>query len=349
MLKDMIPQRWLGYDCIHLDVSNILLYKEYRYANTIWKQCATLYMKSQDQQLGILGNEYLTRDSELIWLHHIKQNTTRTNDPEHFKTEICSLLDLEEPVIVPIDTFYFQPSMYYKNRHMFHTITIVDYKDNNFTIIDHAYLYKGEISFEQLLETADTSFFDDNNNFYECSYISLQDSRNLCIDDYLTAINVNYHVKKGGMSPRTLLEQTAQGGRFNYLDNGENYTTVIGIDAISHFITDYKHLLSQNKLTIDDMFPIYSILVSVSNNNYLYASFLKEFLSSVNDSPELVVLHMEIAQDWKVASNMILKGLQKNSHEMLTRMFSKVGSIYQKELHLLELVGSFLMRNTRFT
>jgi hypothetical protein len=342
MLKDMLPQRWFGFDCFHLVVSNILLYKKFKDFKTVWKQCGTLYIKSKgNQQLGNLCSDYISRLSELKWLHNINHIESSLKSKEELIEEICQLIDQGEPVIIPVNTYYFEPNPHYQSRELYHSVTLVDYKKDMFTVVDHAYMFKGKLSIEQLLKASNirNSVDGHSQGLYEYSYITIGDEYNLSEEDYLKVIKINNMIQKGSTNFGEILnicQDPEEDQDHIKKTNLEEFQVIIGIEAVNEFIKEFKHLHKNNDLLKDNLYSIYNRLLSISNKHYLFSIFLEEADTYFPDLDKVIKLHKEAAQDWLVASNMVLKGMFRNEMDMLSRMIEKVSSVYQKEITLSE-------------
>jgi hypothetical protein len=344
----MLPQRWFGFDCFHLVVSNILLYKKFKDFKTVWKQCGTLYLKNKEnQQYGYLCSDYISRLSELKWLHNINHIESSLKCKEELIEEICQLIDQGEPVIIPVNTYYFEPNPHYQSRRLYHSVTLVDYKKNMFTVVDHAYMFKGELSIEQLLKASDIRNFIDGHfkGLYEYSYITIGDEYSLLDEDYLKVIKVNNMIQKGSTKFGEILnicQDPKEGQDHIKKTNLDEYQVIVGIEAVNEFINEYKHLNKNNGLLKENLHSIYTKLLSISNKHYLFSLFLEEINTFFPNLDEVIKLHKEAAQDWLVASNMVLKGMFRNEMDMLSRMIDKVSSVYQKEITLSELTDKII-------
>lgn len=321
MLKELNPiDRFTGANCLHLSIGNMIRYKGYNNFKGVWKQCALYYLKESGTKIGDLKGWYMSIEDDLK-IDNIDYVCVSVDNYEDLLNQINAQLLLEEPVLLFVDTYHLPDNIHYNKNHHLHTI-IITYSENDlYTYVDDGYGYIGKISKNSLISAAQRIYFSPKIPFLY-STINVKNEKPK-IKELHSIIENNLNILNG-VGNQELFDR----------ENQNNSEIVIGIDSINSFIEDLEIFLQNNPNNIsEDVFLfLYNILLSVSTTRYRYADFL-HYHPHINYSNEsiLIEIYKELGQDWRVSSNMVLKGMHKKDIEMLFRTINKLKYICSKE------------------
>lgn len=323
----------IGADCRHTTVFNVLKFKGFRNFNEVWKQCGLIYTKKSQTEAGVLRGKFMDFVDELNWIHRIKIIPFFTKDRNEFLEGIKYQLDNEEPVLLHVDSYNLVGNQFYKLKSMIHMITLINYKGGMFTYIDETYLKKETITEEELSAAAwvNRNFEDQYNYFILC----LNKAKFAAdVTDGYNVINRNKLYIEGTVREEHILS-------LKELYRHQPYVWV-GKEAIEKFMDDYRgtiyNLNNDNQINFDN---IYLSLLDVSVSHYRFASFLKN-IDKNNTFKELVQILEEIAQEWKIASNMMIKAIYKKDLGMIDRIVKKVENAKAYEDYLAKVLNKTL-------
>lgn len=335
MLKDLEPlsNLYSGFNCINLSISNILKYKNYPYFKSIWKQCGIHFFLPIDNSLGRLNGHYIPLKDELNLVHGIALKNEEENDLETYISKVSKLVELGEPVFIYVDS--------YKLNHtntpnsMLHCLLVIGVEQDAFLVVDDAYNFKGKISKTELYQSTKFDYgwpkkWTVSPNF---SYISLNSATyELNENDYYHIISLNNKINNNNISDEELK---------TIFNIPEGYKLIMGIEGMKAFSSNCKEYVRSNTLNRPIFNKLYSDLSNVANVHYLYAEFLKEASVFNKEFLNLSEEYQHLGQGWKVASNMMLKGMMKRHEEMMERMLNKVTNLIPEVERVFEISLDF--------
>lgn len=340
MLKELKPlDDYIGVDCRHKSVLNVLKFKELYNFEYVWKQSGIFYNKYSQNEPGIIKGKYMKLQDELEMINNIHASSFKTKSKKELLHGLKATLSLQEPIILYVDTFNFVKNPYYQNKKMLHTITLTNYENGKFSYVDDTFFDTNQLSEEELVEAAWVTRADEGMYYYLTISI-LEAYLNLGIKDYLYVIDKNTRYMVGRLSEAEKSElQLRQSTIKRYP------TTVVGIEAINNFISDYNELLQREDVIPDKIYNMtYLTMMELSNCHFRYAEFLKPGIDLEEVFMELVELLQDAAQDWKISSNMMIKAMYKKDNSMFHRMLGKVKKTIPKEQKIIELSDSLLSK-----
>lgn len=309
----MVPNRQSGYNCRHLTINTILNFFEYPYTSSIWKQCGLNYVRKNGDIIGELSPNYLDWTEEISWLSGLDLVQISNEDDLLFISTLQNILIEGYPIILNVDLFYMENSIYYEQKHAYHYITLIEIIDEECLILDDTYNFKGKISISSLLKCVKSENFNIYNNGY---YIVQNYIKNLDKEDLYEIIKLNVTHLKGNAQHTGIISV----GIFN--------KELKSIDK-----SQYSYELYQD---------IYTSLSRISSSRFAYSNFLSGFNNLHDDVGELAETYFELSQKWQVGANMVLKGTVKNSEDYFQRMINKLDEISTMEQQCLSLSESFL-------
>ncbi|ADV93487.1 MULTISPECIES: hypothetical protein [Bacillus] len=318
MILDIKPYNRAGYDCMNLSVTNILFYKNYPHSNSVWKQSGLIYYIDEKYGIGNLEGSYLTRVQELEWIHNIKVKTIKHKYKNDFLSGIINLLRENEPVLVPVDTYYTRGNMYYQTRHTPHIITIIGYEESLFTYVDDAYGSIAELKPKELIEA--------NSMNLKYMYIKLPEENYLTKEILLEPIKHNNNNLRGIISTSNIPDVPGVIKEF-------------GLSGLEKFLDFYyEHNIDDTfNQSEEKIMEIYRGLSAVSNSRYKYADYLFDISVYYPEIKNIAEAYLFIGQDWKVSANMVLKSTMNNRLNLIQRMLDKVELIMEKEKETLRM------------
>lgn len=327
MLQDQQPNIISGQDCYHLSVSNVLRFKGYADYLTVWKQCGLSYVKQHTAPLGIMFATYLTRPSELKWIHGVDLVTIYPTTETEFLDGIRSCLDQEEPVIVHVNSVGLTYSKFFEVESHLQSITIVAYENDEFTLISDIEGFKGQVPAHELLRSAgfDSKITADTGLKPNYSTISLANSVSLDRKGIREVIEKNLEMLSGTAEPIDPSNPIHTKMRFAY-----------GIDAIEEFRQSLLQNVEMLEANPRELQKTSTYIYSVSTAHYAFARFLKESSGLVPELEELGEQYDRLGTDWGNISNMIFKGSLAAAAPILNRVSSRLQKIQQTEQDVID-------------
>jgi hypothetical protein len=309
----MVPNRQSGYNCRHLTINTILNFFEYPCTSSIWKQCGLNYIKKNGDIIGELFSNYLDWTEEISWLSGLNIVQINNDDDLLFISSLKNILIDGYPIILNVDLFFMENSIYYEQKHAFHYITLIEIIDEECLILDDTYNFKGKISINSLLRCVKSEEFNIFNNGYYLvqNHIKILDKKDL---SEIIQLNVNH------------------------LKGNAQHTGIISVEIFNNELK----LIDKNQYSYKLCQDIYTSLSRISSSRFAYSNFLFGFNNLHDDVRELAETYFELSQKWQVGANMILKGTVKNREDYFQRMINKLDEISTMEQQCLSLSESFL-------
>lgn len=326
-MKEMTPLRLSGMNCMHLSINSILNYKSIPNPRTVWKQCGMVYTKSNGQLFGELNGSYKSVEDELEWVHNLKVINSVNKDSTTFLKEIKFMIESGEPVIVFVDCYHLENNIFFQERHIMHTIVLVDYSENSFTYVDNAYYSKGEINVGTLIKAAGSDYEQTKEPVFYFLYVQVNEFNSARKDDYIDVIAQNTKEIKGFNSSEIKLDR--------------GLMEIKGYKGLQSIVKDFN-LIIDIDLEINQYYDIYSTIADTSNNHYLFANFLEEGIIYFPQIQRISSALIPVAQDLKVISNMVLKGITGNRELMINRIITKLENTYEKGMKLIEIMEEII-------
>lgn len=317
-----------GADCIHASVFNILRFKGFTNYEEVWKQCGIIYTKQNRNELGVLRGKYMNFVDELHWIHRIRLVPFYTKNSDEFINGIINQLEQSQPVLIHVDVYNLVDNQFYKKKSTIHMITIVDYKNGIFTYLDETYIKKSTISRNNLLDASWVNRnFEDQYNYF---IVDLSEARIPEVSDRYRVLDKNLQYLSGNVSKVQL--RVLESELYPHQPN-----IIVGINAIKMFLDDYKEVFSDFHISGGKYFdPIYLSFLNLSISHYRFAAFLAgngEYSKLFHSTIEGL---KDVSQEWKVASNMLIKALYKQDNSMVDRMIIKVEKLMKDQHHLIQ-------------
>ncbi|MBG9754184.1 BtrH N-terminal domain-containing protein [Lysinibacillus sp. RSDA_15] len=308
------PNLISNLDCAQVSISNILLYKNYTETNTVWKDFELAYIGKADG-LGSLYASQKSYKEELKWIHKIDLLTFKFNNKLDFLEKIKSLISKNEPVLLWVDSFYLNYHTYYYKKNELHMVTILDFADDKFILVDHFQNFVGEITESQLLLALDKI------QLYTALSINTENSKiKLNKEDY-------YEIIYNMIS--SICYSTI---------NKED--KVYGVNAIKEFINDCKEYNQQSGDISVLLESIYNELGQIASRHYQVFNILKHAKQFNLKLYYIENAIYDLGQEWRIVANMTLKGIFKNSSEMFVRVIRKLEEVFELEIRLVDLVSN---------
>lgn len=335
MLKELEPlsNLYSGFNCINLSISNILKYKNYPYFKSIWKQCGIHFYLPIDNSLGRLNGHYIPMKDELNLVHGVVLQSEEENDFETYISKVSKLVELGEPVFIYVDSYKLQHTN--TPNSMLHCLLVTGIDQGAFLVVDDAYNFKGEISKEELYRATkfDYGWPDKWTVIPNYSYVALNSAvYELNESDYYQMISLNNKINNNKVSEKELE---------SIFTIPEGFNLVLGVDGMKAFINNCRDYVLSNPLDRPIFNKLYSDLSNVANVHYLYAEFLKEAAVYNEEFLKLSEQYQHLGQGWKIASNMMLKGMMKRHEEMMERMLNKVTILIPEAERVFEMSMEF--------
>lgn len=310
------PTIYQGQDCVLGAITNILNYKKYPETETIWKTCKIIYKKNSNGIGSLIGTEY-SLEEELDWIHNVKLEKIRSENRETYIKNLRGFLEAKEPVLLILDTYYLEHHFDYLTIHSPHIIIATEIIEESIVCVDDYLKFTERIPFEKVFEAS--TIKGDELAFV---HINIEEATvKLTEKNYIDVINENimYLVGEG----------------YQTINNEENTENIIyGMKGIKEFIQDCN-IYFTNIETTELLDKMYNEIINVSNRHLLLAIFIRNSGELYMELEDLFKLFNSYSQEWKIISNMCLKGQYTKDKNMYERVIRKLNETYEQELDCL--------------
>lgn len=161
-----------------------------------------------------------------------------------------------------------------------------------------------------------------------------------CIDgDELAFITLDISQAKNQLSNDDYMEIISKNISFllgeGYQTINNNKNTFFGLDAISKFIEDCKS--NSTNLDIASLLgKMHNEIAKLANRHFSFANVINAKRSIYTDLDNLFDTFISCCQEWKIISNMCLKGQYTGKEDMYNRVFIKLEDVCKTEMKCLK-------------
>ncbi|MEB9627260.1 MULTISPECIES: BtrH N-terminal domain-containing protein [Bacillus cereus group] len=312
-----------NYNCKLLTM-NAILSRVLPSSQLLWSQ-AGLVTYENDDYLYLTPN-YLDDFGYLKKVANIDTIENKQDNMVNFLTDLNARLEKGYTVMICVDVFDLPFNMYYKQQNSNHYIEVVGMEDNKLLICDHFYKYTGAVDSVVIEQAMRRRMNIDSKGYYSFIYFN--------VENHCFKIDIQYLLNVMAINNSIIL-----GKEEMKLYEMTGYKRTIGLKTFEIF----------NKFLINQLNPngplqrIYRDLFNLSNSRYHYSDVLYAFKDEYPELDKIVNIYRDIAQSYRIASNLVLKlRASKKDDSYYTNISKILDSVLCKEKEASYQIDNFL-------